>query len=164
MRDERYLLPLITIYDDSLCAKYIYIHPESQNLLREDNSHATSIFYFYFLDQPENLKHQDEYSNHEKMVWTHKRWILFNFLSLFFLILDTYQLNMYDKYILIVFSCRIYIKPFLFVFLSPIHFYFQGSYNYIFHHRDIIFFLVFFHDHDSSFCVAFSLNRLKDIN
>ena len=60
------MLPLVVMYDDPISVRYIYLHPESQNLIQEDNSHITSIFYFHFLDQPENLNHQDEYSSYEK--------------------------------------------------------------------------------------------------
>ena len=63
------------MYDKALSTQYIYLHPESQNLLQEDNSHVTSIFSFYFLDKPENLKYQDEYYylSHGKIVLVHKR-------------------------------------------------------------------------------------------
>ena len=139
------------MYDDPISARYIYLHPDSQNLIQEDNSHITSIFYFYFLDQPKNLNHQDEYSSHEKIVRAHKRWSLFHFLSLF-LFEFRYRSAKYLAYENCVpnfLSGRIYSKLFLFAFYHPTTFIFHGSFHYS--HRDGIFFLVLFHDHDSSF-------------
>ena len=34
------------MYDDPISAKYFYLHPESQNLLQEDNHYITDTLWF----------------------------------------------------------------------------------------------------------------------
>ena len=127
------MLPLVVMYDDPISAKYAYLHPESQNFLQKNNSHVTSIFSFLFFGptRKSDIKMSITFKPW-KMVRAHKRWSWFHFLSLFILILNTDQLNIweYDKYVPKILSCRICSKPFLFTFYHPITFIFRGSSNY----------------------------------
>ena len=145
------------MYDDSISDRFIYLHPKSLNLILKDNSHITSIFYFYFLEQPENLNHQDEYSSYERWFRLIRDEVYYTSFLFFFLILDTDWLNIweYDKYVPIILSYCICSKLFMVAFYHQTTFIFCGSSHYS--HREEIFFLVLFHDHDNSFNCIYTL-------